>query len=127
MNNRLPNYVGVIGEIAAYNYLISQGYQIISENYRVRNGEIDLVAIDGEELVFAEVKSSVRSDLVKLMEAVTPKKQSALIEAAKDFLWREKIKPTISCRFDVLCVFLPEGSEPVVHHIQNAFETGRGV
>lgn len=127
MNSKLPNYIGVIGEIAAYNYLISIGYQIISENYRVRNGEIDLIAIDTDELVFIEVKSSVRADLVKLMELVTPKKQMSLIEAAKDFLWREQIKSTIACRFDVLCVLLPEGQDPVVHHVRNAFETGRGI
>lgn len=102
-------------ERAAGYYLEQLGYEILQYNYRCRSGEIDLIARDGEYLVFCEVK--YRSDAGKgsPLEAVDGKKQKTLYTCALFYLTERGIG-NVPCRFDVIGI---QGTK--ITHIRNAF------
>ena len=91
-------------EHAAARFLERHGLKIIARNYRARVGEIDLVAMDGEVLVFVEVRMRSRSSarFGGAAESITTRKQSRIAAAAGYFLMRFRQHPR--CRFDVVLV-----------------------
>jgi len=78
--------LGRTGERLAAQTLEHQGYRILEYNFRCRHGEIDLVAEDGQDLVFVEVKTRRGTAFGRPEEAVTPRKQQKLLEIATYFL-----------------------------------------
>lgn len=66
--------IGAEGETLVATYLRSQGISIIARNWRIKEGEIDLVARDGTKLLFVEVKSRTNSKFGHPLEAITPAK-----------------------------------------------------
>ena len=97
------------GERAAARFLRRRGFRILLRGYRTTRGEIDLVARDGETLVFVEVKTRSRG---MPAEAVTPEKQRRLTLAALHFLKRHGLldRPReVPCRFDVVAIVLARG------------------
>ena len=102
-------------ERAAGYYLEQLGYEILEYNYRCRVGEIDLVAKDGEYLVFCEVKYRADKRKGGPLEAVGPGKQKTIFRCAMFYLTEHHIK-NVPCRFDVIGI---EGTE--VTYIKNAF------
>ena len=110
--------LGVIGENTACAYLIDHGYRVVERNYRTRRGELDIIARDGEWLVFVEVKTrkSLRYGLGA--EAVTWRKQQHLIAAALSYLGTH---PCRKCRFDVIEITMRESNKPDIRHIKEAF------
>jgi putative endonuclease len=119
--NRL---LGDRGERAAARFLRRQGLRVLLRSYRTRSGEIDLVARDGDTLVFVEVKA--RRQGVPA-EAVTPEKQRRITLAALHFLRKHRLLEQ-RCRFDVVAIVWPDDRrKPQIDHIRNAFEAvGRG-
>ena len=109
--------IGTVYENQAVLFLEKKGYQIVERNYTIRQGEIDLVAQDGEYLVFVEVKFRSSGDVGAALQAVTPAKQRKLIYAARTYLCRKGYDEWTPCRFDVLAF---EGEK--IYHIENAFE-----
>ena len=116
---------GQEGEAEAERYLRRKGYRIVARNIRSSLGELDLVAEDGQTLVFIEVKARRSGAYGGAVHAVHRQKQQKLVRLASQFLaqrhWMER-----SCRFDVV---LLEGTETAglrVEHIQNAFEVPSG-
>jgi putative endonuclease len=89
----------------AARYLERQGLSIVTRNYRTRFGEIDLVAMEGEVLVFVEVRMRSSGRFGGAAGSITGAKQARLIAAAGHFLKRFRHPPR--CRFDV--VILQEG------------------
>ena len=91
-------------ERAAGYYLEKQGCEVLEYNYRCRAGEIDLIAKDGEYLVFCEVK--YRSDGRKgsPLEAVDDRKQRRICRAASSYLARHGLRTDQGCRFDVVAI-----------------------
>lgn len=77
---------GQAGEKIAEEYLKEHGYKIIGRNFSCRHGEIDLIAKDGEELVFVEVKYRQSENFGKAQEAVNFKKLQKLIRTAQYYL-----------------------------------------
>ena len=69
---------GKAGEEAAASFLERKGYRILEQNYRVKGGEIDIIAQKGSYLVFAEIKERREDSLVSPLEAVTPQNKGAL-------------------------------------------------
>jgi putative endonuclease len=112
------------GERAAARYLRRAGLRILARGYDTLWGEIDLVARDGDVLVFIEVKTR-RSGAPA--EAVTPEKQRRLTLAAIHFLRRRNLLEERS-RFDVVAiVWADDRRPPQIEHIRDAFEAvGRG-
>lgn len=102
-------------ERAAGYYLEQLGYEILEYNYRCRAGEIDLVAKDGEYLVFCEVKYRADQRKGSPLEAVGPGKQKTIFRCAMFYLTEHHIQDA-PCRFDVIGI---EGTE--VTYIKNAF------
>lgn len=115
------------GERAAAKFLKRAGYRIVGRNYATAWGEIDLIAVDGECLVFVEVKTRKSFVAGNPEEAVDANKQTRLTRMALSYLKRYKLLDH-SARFDVIAVVWPDGqSRPEIRHIKNAFEpVGRG-
>lgn len=98
-------------------YLKTQGYEILEKNYRCRIGEIDLIAKEGETLVFVEVKYRRDDKMGNPKEAVDQKKQKKISMTASYYLMRECGRMDIPCRFDVAAVL---GEQ--IEVVKNAFE-----
>ncbi len=114
--NRL---LGDRGERAAARFLRRRGLRVLARGYRTRHGEIDLIAHDGDVLVFVEVKSRRRGVPA---EAVTAEKQRRITLAALHFLRKHGLLE-VRCRFDIVAIVWPdERGEPQIEHIPNAFE-----
>jgi putative endonuclease len=111
--------LGQRGERQAARWLRRQGYRILVRGYRTPRGEIDLIARDGDTLVFVEVKTRREGEPA---EAVTPEKEQRLCLAALEFLKRHRLMEARS-RFDVVALVWPEASRtPAIEHIRNAFD-----
>jgi putative endonuclease len=120
----LNRVLGQKGETHAASFLRKKGFRILARGYRTHQGELDLIARDGDTVVFVEVKARRHGQPA---EAVTPEKQRRLTLAALHFLHRHKLLEQ-RCRFDVVTVLWPnEQREPTIEHIVGAFEAvGRG-
>jgi putative endonuclease len=90
------------GEDRAARALEAKGMRIITRNFRTRTGEIDLVALDGDTIVFIEVKAWSSYGYGDLRYGVDKKKQLRLIETAKYFLAVHREYNCMAVRFDVV-------------------------
>jgi putative endonuclease len=119
--NRL---LGERGERVAARHLKRQGMRILWRGYRTELGEIDLIARDGDTLVFVEVKARRQGTPA---EAVTLDKQRRLTNVSFQFLRKYHLLEVRS-RFDVVAIVWPhDHTTPQVEHFPNAFEpVGRG-
>ena len=95
--------LGKTGESLAVEELERRGYAIVARRYRTKYGEIDIVAEDGETLVFVEVKARASAEFGTAAEAVTRRKQRRLVRMARDYVTkaRDANRP---CRFDVVAI-----------------------
>jgi putative endonuclease len=100
---------GAWGEAQAAAFLEKKGLKILARNYRTNKGELDLIARDGEDLVFIEVKTRKNLDFGYPEEAVTANKIGHLIEAAEAYLF-EHIEEQ-SWRLDVIAIQGIQGQE----------------
>jgi putative endonuclease len=112
---------GQEGESAAEQYLRHKGYRIVARNLRSSVGELDLVAEDGQVLVFVEVKARRTDVFGGAVHAVHQRKQEKLIQLASQYLARHHLKGR-QCRFDVILLQGRGAVAPQIDHIQNAFE-----
>ncbi len=110
---------GDIGEDKAAAYLEMAGYTIVQRNYRIRTGEIDIIAIKDDFLVFVEVKSLPHGNIETLAHELGPIKQKKIIKTSKSYLQNHRQYSNRLIRYDVLAIDVP-GLDPV-HHIVNAF------
>jgi putative endonuclease len=118
----LRRWFGTRSERAAARFLRKRGYRILTRNFRCELGEIDLIALDGDCIVFVEVRSTEQPDLTRPAASVDLAKQRRLTKLALYFLKRKNLL-NHSARFDVLAVGWPAGrSEPTMAHYPNAFE-----
>lgn len=124
---RLPFHLrtGVWGEARAADFLQERGYKILGRRVRIGlRDELDLVARQGEVLVFVEVKTRADEDFGRPIASVDRGKRHTLSRAAVRYL--KKLKIPVSFRFDVVEVVGREGDEaPLIRHIENAFPLDR--
>jgi putative endonuclease len=111
--------LGPRGENAAAKHLRNLGYRIITRNFRTDLGEIDIIARDGNTLVFVEVKTRA-DDAAAPEQQVNEHKQHQLTKVAKLYLSRYGI-PRPPARFDVVAIVWPTGRDPQIRHLPNAF------
>jgi len=112
--------VGKRGEELAAAYLAKAGYRIMERNYRCIFGEIDIVAEEGDSIVFVEVKSRRSKAYGDPQLAVGARKQKKISMVALNYI-EEKQKHSRNARFDVVAVkLLPTGT--TIELIKNAFE-----
>lgn len=98
MSNRT---VGLRGETAAGEYLLRRGCIVLERNFRTRYGEIDLIALDGDTVVFAEVKTRRSRRAGTGREAVTPRKRQRIVRTALEYLQLREMEGK-NVRFDVI-------------------------
>lgn len=96
--------LGSYYESMAAEYLKQQGYEIIERNFSCRLGEIDLIAREGDSIIFVEVKYRSRNDCGYPSEAVNQKKQRRISNAASYYIWKKYGNRPVSCRFDVVSI-----------------------
>ena len=123
MNPRgwLTRLLGDEGERIAARHLKKLGYRILAKQARSKLGEIDIIALDGDTIVFVEVKSRRDHRDGSPAEAVDRRKQVKLTQLSLAWLKKRKLlgRPT---RFDVVAIRWDSKGEPIVTHYKNAFE-----
>lgn len=107
--------VGRVFEDQAADFLLSQGYTLLTRRYHCRFGELDLVALEGDTLVFVEVKGS-RSEAIRPEENLTERKRERLMRAAERFVAEFDVRDK-PMRFDAIAI---DGDG--LRHYRNAFE-----
>ena len=110
----LKRKFGYVGEQIAVQFLQENGYRILERNFYCRQGEIDIVAIDKDEVVFVEVKTRSSVDFGVPSEAVNFVKQKHIFSSAKYFLYKFGLLDSF-VRFDVIEVLIGSGKFNVNH------------
>lgn len=114
--------LGELGERAAVSYLRRKKYLVVDRNVHFREGEIDIVAVDGRTVVFVEVKTRRSADKGDPWEAVDRAKQGKIISAASIYLNREDLLDQ-QIRFDIVSVVWGEqDAKPKIEHWIGAFD-----
>lgn len=109
------NITGLQGEDRAAQYLLDKGYHIVARNWHNRGRkELDIVAVDGDTMVFVEVKTRRANSLTSPLEAINAAKIHRLALAAHSFIRINHI--TMNVRFDVIGI-----TGALIEHIENAF------
>jgi putative endonuclease len=115
--NRARGALGRYGEELAARRLAETGMTVLERNWRCgRNGEIDIVARDGDVLVVCEVKTRRTGVFEHPMAAVTPEKAERLRNLAERWIQMYGGVPPGGVRIDLVGVLLPERGAPVVEH-----------
>jgi putative endonuclease len=112
---------GQPGEQMAVVYLQQQGYRIQQQNYRCRQGEIDIIAWDGSTLVFVEVKTKRQMAFGSPQAMVDQRKQHKIIRVAMVYVQQHRLQ-NVALRFDVVAIAYLPGRPPEVTHVPAAFE-----
>lgn len=113
---------GKFGEELACTELVQRGYSILERGYRTANGELDIVAKDGDYLVFVEVKARQDDSFGEPEASVTVRKQQKLVWMATDYLTRHGLGD-VPCRFDVVGINTQQ-NPPSIVVIPDAFRPG---
>lgn len=113
--------IGNIGEESVCGYLTENGCTVIARNYRIKGGEIDIIAVDAEYIMFVEVKSRKPDSMTSGFEAVNRRKQGLIIKTAGDYCIKHPTE--LQPRFDVAEVIIDRGKVLSIDYIQNAYDT----
>lgn len=109
---------GASAEVDAARLLLASGYRIVERNFRCRFGELDIVARDGDVLVFVEVRSRADAEHGAAVAAIGPAKQRQVARVAAFYL--AALQPAFAaCRFDIVAI---TGGAPLL--VKDAFRAG---
>lgn len=112
---------GRAAEALARGHLERHGLRLLAQNWLCRRGELDLVMLDGDTVVFVEVRYRRHNGWGGALESVDARKRERLIQAAQHFLQQESRWSRSPCRFDVVAIGPGQATE--LNWLQNAFET----
>ena len=112
--------LGRSGEQLAVEHLVARGLVVLARNWRRREGELDVVATDGDTLVVCEVKTRSGVGFGLPVEAVTRPKAARIRRLAQQWLAESRAR-WVEVRFDVVAVLLVPGQAPQVEHYEGAF------
>ena len=121
VRRRLRRDLGRQGEDLAHRYLRRRKYVIVARNYRPATGapgEIDIIAREGRQLVFVEVKTRSSNAISFPERAVDDEKQRYIIRTARDYARRANVDWS-DVRFDVIAI--SGVTKPEIHHLKDAF------
>jgi putative endonuclease len=117
-----PRALGRRGEEVAVRYLSAKGYSILERGFRTFRGEIDIIARQGETLVFVEVKTRRSTEFGFPDESVNLSKQNQVRKIAQGYLLKKHLPENATpCRFDILSVVWAGGRGLAITHLENAF------
>lgn len=122
MNNMKKGFnkeLGDRGEQYAVNHLVSLGYKILYRNVRMKGGEIDIIALENEELVFVEVKTRSSLSFGHPLDGLTQKKQLNFNKAVEE--WIAENGKGEDLRIDVIGITANGTNHPLLEHIKSAF------
>ena len=115
--------LGNFGESAARSHLVRAGYTILVSNWRCRIGEIDLVAHQGDQIVFVEVRTRRAGGPVPPEESLSPAKLRRLRDLADAYMVEAKLHAHTPCRIDLIAIDIDRaGRIARLEHIVNAVE-----
>ncbi|NTU52039.1 MAG: YraN family protein [Candidatus Aminicenantes bacterium] len=117
---RTTRALGRAGEDIACEYLERKKYTIVARGFRLFRGEIDIIARDGETLVFVEVKARADESHGRPEESVTPGKQRQIRRIALGYLQAHPC-PGVDCRFDVIAILFRSDRDYRLEHFIDAF------
>ncbi len=113
---------GSRAEKAAARYLRGQGFRVLTRNYSCPHGELDLVAVEDDCIVFVEVRSTSGDNPEPPSQSVDEAKQKRLTRLALHYLSKYRLLNQ-AARFDVLVLSWPAGQrEPLIIHYRHAFD-----
>lgn len=112
---------GQSGEQIAAEHLRARGYTIVEMNWRCPKGELDIIAREGDTLVFVEVRSRHSGSTEASFASITPLKQRKLNALAHLYLASHHLN-TPNWRIDAIAVALPTRGKPIIEHVENALD-----
>ena len=113
------NDLGALGEKISLEYLLEKNYQILETNWVCGHKEVDIIAKDGDTIVFVEVKTRHSKCLVDPEITVDSYKQRHLIWAANSYVNRYQYDNDV--RFDIIAIIVNPNNEKKIEHIEDAF------
>ena len=116
------NELGKIGELIACEKLQQLGYRILEQNWRYRKAEVDIIAMEGDTLVFVEVKTRTSSAFGEPEEFVTAQKEALITAAAHAYI--DEIDHNWEVRFDIVAIVYRSASDYELRHYKDAFFPG---
>ncbi|MBC7884016.1 MAG: YraN family protein [Saprospiraceae bacterium] len=111
--------IGKLGEDVACQFLQSIGYIILERNWRFSKAEVDIIAKDGEILIFVEVKAKTYTFYGAPEESISAYKENLIIDAASRYMIL--INHTWEIRFDIISIVFDKEMNPAVIHYKDAF------
>lgn len=114
---------GKLAEDFAQQHLQRYGLRLLCRNWSCRSGELDLVMLDGDTVVFVEVRYRRHAAWGGALESVDMRKQQKLIKAAQLFLLKESRWAKHPCRFDVVAIGATGSDAEKANWIRNAFDS----
>ncbi|MCB0807612.1 MAG: YraN family protein [Bacteroidales bacterium] len=115
--------LGKKGEDIAAKHLSGLGYQIVERNWRFEKDEIDIIAMDGEFLVFVEVKTRSSNWYGEPYEAVDDRKEKLIVRGAEAYVVKKDLYNEV--RFDIVSIVI-DGNKQTINHMKEAFYPGIG-
>lgn len=109
--------IGKWGEDTAVDYLTGRGYEIVARNARTPYGEIDVIARQGDTIIFVEVKARTSNKVGFPEESITPRKQGHMVACAEHYAAEHEID---HWQIDVIAIEGNPGSTPKVTYFENA-------
>ncbi|EKG35557.1 hypothetical protein Pav013_4096 [Pseudomonas syringae pv. avellanae str. ISPaVe013] len=123
MQRSTRQQAGREAEAFALQFLQQQGLRLIEQNWLCKRGELDLVMLDGDTVVFVEVRYRRHSGWGGAMESVDFRKQEKLVTAAQLFLQHATAWANYPCRFDVVAIEGEPGKAAPLKWIKSAFDS----
>lgn len=115
------NAAGKIAEEIAADYLAKHDLKLITQNFHSRFGEIDLIALQRDILVFIEVRYRKNERFLAVVETIDARKRQKLVATSEYYLLKHKAYQDYQCRYDVIAI-TGELDKPVIEWIKNAFQ-----
>ena len=120
MPERTRRQSGQDAERHALEHLQQQGLRLLAQNWLCKRGELDLVMLDGDTVVFVEVRYRKNTQWGGALDSIDERKRQKLIFAAQYFLQRESRWANAPCRFDVIAI---DSNLDQLNWLQNAFDS----
>lgn len=111
---------GQQGEKIAAGVLREAGMRILERRFRVQGGELDLIALDRDTIVFVEVKTQTGDDWLDPEERIDRNKRARMTRAARYYVSQKKLE-NAPCRFDAVAVIFDAAGKPNARHTRDAF------
>ncbi|MBF8763644.1 MULTISPECIES: YraN family protein [Pseudomonas] len=117
-----PSHAGQAAENHALEYLQGHGLKLIDRNWRCKGGELDLVMLDADTVVFVEVRYRLHAHFGGALGSIDQRKQKRLVLAASLFLHQKPQWGDCPCRFDVVALQGSHHAGKPLEWLKNAFE-----